>query len=514
MIPNSFAKSLSPLIALCSFTHAANVLAQTEPTSEAAPEAAPTPEAAQPSVAASADATVAAPAKAPEVVLEETPEASPTPAPPAEKPATSPEQVPGSEGQSLWRGYLGDDNYFGFDGALVMDGGYADYRFSTTTFAPESFYDFRGFFVLAPTFEHRFGEKKDLFIGGRAEAVMWLRETPGLYQINVFDAFAQLGVKRLADLQVGRVTTWRVYQRGSGFDIFTLEDTGAMIEGPIQSDGSAQFRANMYEVDNMFLRETPGRAVINAYPLKRLMGGGDYSNLGIQLAGEYGKTGLSNTIGFRGALIYDTPYVMLSGAFETRDRKLAQVRQSVQPDDSVAVCGECGHSYDTGYGGGVLLRPPFVTGGINFAKVNSVNMGANGAGEPAGRNDRQTMGMFVEVHTGDLLDGRPESKDYAWSPDIGLGAAESERLPMENQRRITLGLGLNQTEVVVGNGDYEIHKQGAAYLKYNLGFNGAFLKFVISKSAGSSRQDTGDGVTFLQQDSDMLAGRLRFGYFF
>jgi hypothetical protein len=406
--------------------------------------------------------------------------------------------VPDAPKSGLWEALRHDDNYFGWDFGMQSDVGYADFRFSEATLSKETFNDYRGQAWITPTFEHRFGKKKKAYIRGSVEFVAWLREEVEKYQINVFDAFAAVGVDDIFSLSVGRVTTNRVIQPGNGFDIFTLEDTGALKTPNYQA---GNFYAKRYELDSIWLRDTPGRAVLRLQPLKKILPD-EWNDLELEATGEYGKVNLSNVFGARGSVIYDNQWGKLAGGIEHREFR----RSWGEFESPGVICENCYFAYENGHGGHVSLRPPYIEGGLNYADSHAVNKGSNGNLGDAGITDRTTKGGFIELHTGHLLASTKNGPRPAWHADQRG----------ENIRRLRIGFGQKRTEFVKGNGDFEIHVQRAGYLKYNLGFNRAYLKLVVSEAEGFGYNlVSADGPSqYLFQHADMLAARLRFAYFF
>jgi hypothetical protein len=193
------------------------------------------------------------------------------------------------------------ENELSWAGGLELDTGYAQYTFESSALHDEEVYDFRGRFVFGPTLEHAFGE--DWFLAVRGEAVLWVREQFGVYQVNVDDAFAQLGKRNVWDFKLGRFRTWRVYHKGLGFDLFTLEDAGACVQNPCSADAGT-FGPHTYEVNFIYERETPGHAAVHVYPTP-------WS--GLELAAAYGQGGVSNSWGVRGTTDI---YTVTTGAFD------------------------------------------------------------------------------------------------------------------------------------------------------------------------------------------------------
>jgi hypothetical protein len=121
-------------------------------------------------------------------------------------------------------------------------------------YVPETVYDSRGRFVLGPMFTRDLGN--DYFLRVTGQVVAWVREDlANYYQINADDVYVQVGQQGLWDFMAGRFLTWRVFRKGLGFDLYTLEDTGART-GPNFTDTSQWF-PHAYEVNTIFMRD-PG----------------------------------------------------------------------------------------------------------------------------------------------------------------------------------------------------------------------------------------------------------------
>ena len=120
---------------------------------------------------------------------------------------------------------------------IELDVGYASYKYPERQDRPgETEYDMRGRFVLGPPFRYPFGDGYFLDVVG--QLVAWVREQDNEYQINADDVYVQVGNAKW-DLQVGRFMTWRVYQKGLGFDLYTLEDNGASKSYPVSNGDAA-----------------------------------------------------------------------------------------------------------------------------------------------------------------------------------------------------------------------------------------------------------------------------------
>ncbi len=428
--------------------------------------------------------------------------------------ATSEESVAPFEEKRLWQGQWLDNNRFGIEGAMQMDVGYADYRQSIETSGPEVLHDFRGQFWVAPIMEHRFLKDESGFLRVKAELVAWLRDEVGEYRVNVFDAFVQAGIQDVFDLQVGRVTTWRIFDlgcpsapvgvnhcpaNGNGFDLFTLEDTGALKQGDTAAGEYYPFR---YQVDYIWLREPPARASLHFYPLKKFVPEG-WNDLGIELTGQYGTQRRQNSDGARAAVVYDQKWFRLAGGAEYETQK--NTKEEVNATD-LSLCEQCTWQYRKGYGGSVTLRPPFVVGALNHADGFTVNKGARGDAGEEGRAEITTQSGYIELHTGHLL---ASIKD---GPRPGIWADQRS----ENIRKLTVGYGARRTEQLIGNGDFERHDSKAVYVKYNFGFNHSSIKFVGTYAEGVWLDNTraiSEEARYIRRDGDLLAGRVRFSYY-
>ena len=359
-------------------------------------------------------------------------------------------------------------------GGMEIDVGYAQYTFDSEALHDEEVYDFRGRFVFGPTIEHEFW--RDWFVAARGEAVLWVREQFGVYQVNVDDVFGQVGKRQVWDFKLGRFRTWRVYHKGLGFDLFTLEDAGACVQNPCTADAGT-FGPHTYEVNFIYERETPGHAALHAYPT---------AWSGLELAATYGQGGVSNTWGVRGAAMVHFDFLRVMGAAELRN---AQPREDASTTDAMGNtidCDKCGVSERVGFGGGVELTIAPVEVGFNAARGSSdIYTVTTGAFDEGGSNDTTSLGGYAEF-------------------DVG-------RLAFE--RGLIVGFGLNRTEALAVNENFRQHTQYAAYIAYPLGFNAAVVKLVLSRSDLTNLTLVDPmNRTFNESKSAMSAARVRFAY--
>lgn len=371
---------------------------------------------------------------------------------------------------------------------LELDVGYASYKYPERQDRPgETEYDMRGRFVLGPTFRYHFGDGYFLDVVG--QLVAWVREQDNEYQINADDVYVQVGNDKW-DLQVGRFMTWRVYQKGLGFDLYTLEDNGASKSYPISN---GDFAVHTYEVDYIFLRNSPyvggevaGRAALHYYPL---------DILGFELATAYGVADNqgTNTLGVRLAGDLNWKFLRLTGATEYRRQAQTGPPSAVQnagtPDERAVECADCGASSNKGVGGGLGLNfaPVSLGGNIAVGWDERFLLVGNEEGVPgrdlASSGRRMSFGGFFELDAGSLL----------------------------SSHSLIVGLGANRTELVLDNFNKQFHLQSAAYAAWPLGINNAMVKLVVSQAQADLYDATDpEGSSYIDLHPSSAAVRLRF----
>lgn len=418
---------------------------------------------------------------------EEEPEAKPTEAKAEAKAAVAPTAAagdtaatPSGEADVLADDHLEQQNGFKmparvstleWHGGLDVDPTWSRYSFENDVAPSQQFNEMRGRFVAGPTLEHRFGENDRWFVRARGELVAWLRE-PGAYQINADDVFGQVGMRGLWDLKVGRFRTWRVYHKGAGFDLYTIEDQGACIvrsalDGACNLD-SGTFGPHTYEVSYIYDREPAGRVGVHVYPTP-------WS--GIEVVGTLGNSGNANIVGGRAAALVHFDFLRVSAAAEYR---------SVKPGRVVDTCPDCGVSKSYGFGGGAEVTVKPVAVGLNVAQGHDKKYTAtNGVLDTQGSPTRTSMGGYAEVDVGSLA----------------------------FQRALILGFGLNRTELLDDLDDFQQHYQGAAYAVFPLGFDAASIKLVASHATYDIETvNPTDGVVTALPTAKMTAVRMRFSY--
>jgi hypothetical protein len=408
--------------------------------------------------------------------------------------------------KSCWDGQLGAKG-IALHGGLELDLGYADYYFRDLPTTPSREYpDLRGRFVLGAHLRHDFGQS-GYFVEAVGQVVAWVREIEQYYQINVDDVLGRVGHTggnfTNWDFQIGRFMTWRVYHKGLGFDLYTLEDCGAERQPGVCG-------VHTYEVNYIYLRSGPppidhesaGRAAIHYYPLR---------TLGIELAGVYGQVGSGNdnTVGGRLAIDFHAGFgpsfrgnklVLLraSAGGEYRASRPA-LRTATQDPTTMEYnsCIDCNFADNKGVGGGVIAKVGPVevsgSGARGYDMKHLPNSGANdptrSARSPQDTAEITSFGGYLEVDPGKFLLGRS----------------------------LILGAGAHRTERIQETDDYQVHVQGAAYVAFPLGFNDAMVKLVASRAELHNYQRTsvvGAPLRFRLTESAMTAGRLRFKYSF
>jgi hypothetical protein len=369
-------------------------------------------------------------------------------------------------------------NGLSFSGGLETDIGYAKYTHDATTFNPEDFYDFRGRFVLGPILRYEF-PNSSFFFRATGQFVGWLREQYGIYQVNVDDVYGQVGQYGVWDLQAGRFMTWRVYRKGLGYDLYTLEDTGALKNQAVES---GEFYAHTYEVNYIFYREQPGRLAFHLYPT-------DWS--GLELMGVYGKDGTSNTAGGRAAGNAHFGIVSLSAAAEYRYSRPAIYAGTYDANNVFQSCDKCGLVKHYGFGGGAVVTFKPIELGFNAAQGYYQSWALkDGTPDKASSGVIKSFGGYLEVDVGSLA----------------------------FHRGLILGAGYNKTSPLNDDGGLENHTQSVAYVAFPLGFNNAMIKLVLSKSDG--HQETPAGVAadghplFVAHNDTMTSARFRLSFNF
>lgn len=375
------------------------------------------------------------------------------------------------EDDNLFDGLFSSGDKLGWDGSLEVDVGYASYTYDNPNWQAESIYDFRGRFVAGPVLEHPFGD--DYFFRATGQLVAWVREFGRKYQYNVDDVYGQVGQRDTWDLKVGRFEAWEVYHRGMGFDVYTLEDTGAQRGGGKYDDGA--FGVYRYELNMIHRRDYTGRAAVHYYPLKVL---------GFEVLGAYGADASDNSAGVRGAADLHLDFLRVSAGAEHRFWRRTQDQTAVV-NGVAEECEDCYKRKGTGYGGSAVLMIKPIEVGFSAAKNRFDANAPDGQVDLPGSFDLTSFGGWLQVDPGWLL----------------------------FKKSLILGVGAHRTEKIADNNDFEQHTQGAAYIAYPLGFNNAMVKLVFSTAELIIEQDTGAG-SYLTYTNKLASVRTRLSYNF
>jgi len=391
-------------------------------------------------------------------------------------------------------------------GGLEQDTGFAQYTFRDDQQNPsETLYDLRGRFVFGPMLHHEF--KNGMYVRATGQLVAWVRDQFKIYQINVDDVYGQVG-GRLGggrwDVQIGRFMTWRVFHKGMGFDLYTLEDRGAAKSHNIGTD-DATYGIHTYEANYIYLRnsgapianETAGRAAIHYFPTRYL---------GVELVGVYGQAnaGADNTLGGRLAVDFHKKIgpvgVRVSAAAEDRYQTpsinhLNQTGVGADGKPTYEKCPDCAVRDDHGVAGGAVLKYSIVEagGGIgqawNFVHQNPANT-TGAPRDPKSTAETTSYGGYLQLDPGTLL----------------------------FKRALIIGAGVFKTSLNTRTDYVEQHVQGAAYIGFPLGFNDAIVKLVLSRAELDTYERTSASNAavkeYLHHEYAMTAARLRFAYYF
>lgn len=390
-------------------------------------------------------------------------------------------------------------------GGLELDLGYAKYEYPERVLSPdETIHDLRGRFVLGAMLDHPFGDS-GYYLRATGQLVGWVREKEQRYQINVDDVYGEVGKRGLWDLRIGRFMTWRVYHKGLGYDLYTLEDQGASRSPGI---GNGDFVVHTYEADYIYLRNSPyvngevaGRAAAHFYPAEFL---------GFELTAAYGlaQAEAANTLGGRLAADVNLGFLRVTAAGEYRKQtRTAPLFEAGPMGGPNVKCENCGDTDNKGIGGGAIAHvgPVEVGGGVAHGWDRAFDITGGGTGTaqkvPGGSGTRFSYGGYLQVDVGSLF----------W-------------------RSLIAGFGMHKTEWILDNFDAEYHDQYAAYLAFPLGVqpapatrfastgsvNDAMIKLVLSRSDAELFDAIDvDGNEYLpRKDRGMWAARFRLVYGF
>jgi hypothetical protein len=372
-------------------------------------------------------------------------------------------------------------------GSLESDIGLARYDAEDESVADGTFQDHRGRFVVGPMLHVDIGS---LFFEATGQLVAWVKNDVGNPLIGADDVWGKIGKQNSWDIQVGRFESWRVYQkfpvrshdlgpefhsRGIGestgaFDLFTLEDTGALRQFPVSNQ---QFYPDIYEVSHILLREEAGSVAFHYFPL---------ANLSFELLGKYGEQAQQNQLGVRAAAIWrPLRQLQLSAAGEYRTQRRGDPPRTPDPaaPGRYIECADCGRVDRRGVGGGaVLFLGPFEAA---FSVAASLEDGYNDVnGRPVGERS-------------------PELTSFGGYAQVSVGST-------------SIGGAANRTQSLDRSDNFQTHTQTAAYIFQPLS-DDLSLKLVVTYATGTD--DPFNTRNEREPPSNgFFAARIRLKYYF
>jgi hypothetical protein len=405
-----------------------------------------------------------------------------------EEPQTGEEQEP-TEAKEADETQPDEPVLLAWYGSLESDIGLAHYEAEDESQTDDTLYDHRGRFVVGPMLHLRV--PGGFFFEATGQLVAWVKNNDGNPLVAADDAWGKFGRKNRWDVQVGRFEAWRVFQkfpvrshdlepefhsRGIGesagaFDLFTLEDTGALVVPPVSS---RSYYVDMYEVSFILLREEAGSVAFHYFPS---------SDLGFELHAKYGEQAQQNKYGARLAGIgRPFPALQLSAAVEARTSRTASPARSPNPlrPGEFNECSNCGRADQFGGGGGAVLSAGPLELALSAAFGKEIGYRAVDGGRDT-ELSRKTMsvGGYAQV----TLGGKAS---------LGGAAFLTQRLDDAD--------------------NFQTHVQTAGYVFYPLARD-LSLKLVLTYATGEDdRLENRDAVP--PPHNSFLGARLRLKYFF
>lgn len=398
---------------------------------------------------------------------------------------TEPRADPGDEGASEEQD---TEVLLAWYGSLENDIGLARYDSEDDALTDDTLYDHRGRFVVAPMLHLPL--PGGLFFEATGQLVAWVKDNEGSRLIEADDVWGKLGKKDVWDVQVGRFEAWRVYQkfpvrrhdlpaafhsRGIGesagaFDLFTLEDTGALVAPPVSNQS---YYVDIYEVSYILLREEAGSVAFHYFPS---------DDLGFELHGKYGEQAQQNKLGARFAAIGRvSPALQLSAAAEYRTSRTGSPARSPDPmrPGEYLECDDCGRADQRGVGGGVVLDvgPLELSASVAYGSETGYRA-VDGVEDSELTRELMSVGGYAELALGEAA--------------VGGAANYTQRLDKAD--------------------NFQTHLQTAAYAFYPLSRD-LSLKLVITYAKGEDdRLENRDDIP--PPNNAFYGVRLRLKYFF
>jgi hypothetical protein len=373
-------------------------------------------------------------------------------------------------------------------GSLESDVGFARYDSEDEAEPDDTLEDHRGRFVVAPMLHL---ELSDFFFEATGQLVGWVKNNQGLPLIAADDVWGKIGKQDVWDIQVGRFEAWRVYQKfplrfhnlgpafhsraigesTGAFDLFTLEDTGALVDPPVSNQA---YYVDIYEVSHILLREEAGSVAFHYFP---------GASWGAELHAKYGEQAQQNKLGARLAVI-GRPFrqLQLSAAYETRTSRTGSPNRSQDPNDPERFieCSNCGRVDQSGFGGGAVLSLGPVELAASGALGHQTGYEAvDGTKDPEASYEIQSFGGYAQLTLG----------------------------------RTTIGGAVNNTQLLDESDNFQTHLQTAGYIFQSLARD-LSLKLVVTYAKGKDdpANERNDGVPPPQ--NSFLGARLRLKYYF
>lgn len=374
-------------------------------------------------------------------------------------------------------------------GSLEDDIGFAHYEAEDESLTDDTLFDHRGRFVVGPLLH--LDLPSDFFFEATGQLVAWIKNNEGNPLIAADDAWGKLGKMNLWDVQVGRFEAWRVFQKfpvrshdlgpefhsravgesAGAFDLFTLEDTGALFAPPVSS---RSYYVDMYEVSFILLREEAGSAAFHYFPS---------SNAGFELHLKYGEQAQQNKYGARlAAFARPLRELTLSAAGEWRTSRTGSPARSPDPRQpgEFLECDDCGRADQYGAGGGAVLEAgPFELAlSAAYGKEKGFRAVDGGLDNELTR-ETMSVGGYAQF-------------TLAGSLNLGGAAFLTQRLDRSD--------------------NFQTHTQTAAYLFYPLARD-LSVKLVVTYATGEDdRLENRDAIP--PPHNSFLGARLRLKYFF
>jgi hypothetical protein len=373
-------------------------------------------------------------------------------------------------------------------GSLESDVGFARYEAEEEDKTDDTLQDHRGRFVVAPMLHL---ELSQFFFEATGQLVAWVKNNEGLPLIAADDVWGKFGKQDVWDIQVGRFEAWRVYQKfpvrfhnlgpafhsrsigesTGAFDLFTLEDTGALVTPPVSSRA---YYVDMYEVSHILLREEAGSVAFHYFPGERW---------GAELHVKYGEQAQQNKRGARLAIIgRPLRQLQLSAAAEIRTSRTGSPRRAADPANpgEYIECDDCGRLDQSGFGGGAVLYlgPLEVAASAAFGHETGYDT-VDGTKDPEATLDIRSFGGYAQVTIA--------------STSIGGAVNNTQRLDEAD--------------------NFQTHLQTAGYIFQALSRD-LSLKLVVTYATGKDDRADQRGDAIEPPNNSFLGARLRLKYYF